>query len=101
MRRDPRAPYTVRMPINVYALATPFVIALALVELLYCVVKRNGYYSFQDSIASLGTAVLNQCVNVAVALLVLPLFAQLTRLAPWRLDSPLGMIGLFVGVDFL
>ncbi|MBS1152610.1 MAG: hypothetical protein H6Q89_4308, partial [Myxococcaceae bacterium] len=91
------------MPINVYAAATPFVIALALAELTYCLVRRNGYYSFQDSIASVGTAVLNQCVNVAVALAVLPLFAQLSLLSPWKIDgaSPLAMIGLFLGVDFL
>jgi alkylglycerol monooxygenase len=88
---------------NVYAVATPFVLGLALAELLYCVLRKNGYYSFQDSIASVGTAIINQCVNVAVALLVLPLFAALGRFAPWEIDarSPLAMLGLFLGVDFL
>ncbi|AGC48708.1 hypothetical protein MYSTI_07436 [Myxococcus stipitatus DSM 14675] len=91
------------MSINVYAIATPFVIALAMGEFIYCVAKRNGYYSFQDSIASVGTAVINQCVNVAVALLVLPLFAQLGQFAFWKFDStsPWAILGLFLGVDFL
>ncbi|MCE9670889.1 sterol desaturase family protein [Myxococcus stipitatus] len=91
------------MPINVYAIATPFVIALALGEFVYCVARRNGYYSFQDSIASMGTAVINQCVNVAVALLVLPLFNALERfsVAKWDATSPLALLGLFLGVDFL
>lgn len=91
------------MSINVYAVATPIVLALVLAEFTWCLVKKNGYYSFQDSIASMGTAVLNQCTNVAVALGVLPLFGELNRLSPWTLDAstPLGAIGLFLGVDFL
>ena len=91
------------MTLNVYALATPFVLALALLEFGWCQWKRNGYYSFQDSIASFGTAVVNQAVNVAVALLVLPAFGWLERFAPWRLEaaSPLALVGLFLGVDFL
>ncbi len=91
------------MSTNVYAVATPIIIVLVLAEFIYCLVRKNGYYSFQDSIASVGTAVINQCTNVAVALAVLPLFAELNRLSPWQLDAttPLGLIGLFVGVDFL
>jgi alkylglycerol monooxygenase len=91
------------MTLNVYAVATPFVLVLALAEFLYCVLRKNGYYSFQDSIASVGTAILNQCVNVAVALLVLPIFGTLAKLSPWTIDasSPWAMLGLFLGVDFL
>ncbi len=46
---------------------------------------------------------INQCVNVLVALMMLPLYGWLAELAPWKLDAttPLGFIGLFVGVDFL
>lgn len=91
------------MSINVYAVATPIIVVLVLAEFVYCLVRKNGYYSFQDSIASVGTAVINQCTNVAVALAVLPLFGELNRFAPWQLDAgtPLGMIALFLGVDFL
>lgn len=91
------------MTLNVYAMVTPFVLALVLAEFLYCVLRRNGYYSFQDSIASVGTAVINQCMNVLVALMVFPLYAWLHELSPWRLDAttPVGFLALFLGVDFL
>ncbi|MFT3713092.1 MAG: sterol desaturase family protein [Archangium sp.] len=90
------------MEINVYAVVTPFVLLLILAEIAWCVWKKNGYYEFQDSIASLGTAIINQCVNVLVAFLWAPL---LTWLYEHRLvDAPTGMLGavvLFLGVDFL
>jgi sterol desaturase/sphingolipid hydroxylase (fatty acid hydroxylase superfamily) len=91
------------MWINVYAVLTPVVLALVLAELLYCWVKKNGFYEFQDSVASIGTAVINQCVNVAVAFAVLPLFEALQRFSLFELDAstPLGMLALFLGVDFL
>lgn len=54
-------------PINVYALVAPAVVALILVEFAYCLVKKNGYYSFQDSVMGLGTMFLAQCVNVLVS----------------------------------
>ncbi|NDD31765.1 MAG: sterol desaturase family protein, partial [Proteobacteria bacterium] len=41
------------MDINVYAVVTPFVLLLILAEIAWCVWKKNGYYEFQDSIASL------------------------------------------------
>ena len=91
------------MTLNVYAVATPFVLALALLEFAYCAVRKNGYYGFQDSIASFGTAILNQCVNVGVAFLVLPLFGALARFSLWHLGArtPLELAALFLGVDFL
>src|SRR5687768_14362244 len=91
------------MWINVYAVLTPIVLALVLAELLYCWKKKNGFYDLQDSIASFGTAVINQCVNVAVAFAVLPVFEALQRFAVFDLDggSLPAMAGLFLGVDFL
>lgn len=91
------------MWINVYAVLTPVVLALVLAELIYCWKKKNGYYNFQDSVASMGTAVINQCVNVAVAFAVLPLFEGLARFQwiEWDRSSPVGWVALFLGVDFL
>ena len=40
------------MSLNVYAVVTPFVLLLILAEIAWCVWKKNGYYEFQDSIAS-------------------------------------------------
>jgi sterol desaturase/sphingolipid hydroxylase (fatty acid hydroxylase superfamily) len=55
------------MPINVYATVGPFVLALILIEFIYCLVKKNGYYSFQDSMIGLGTMIFSQCVNLTIA----------------------------------
>ncbi len=57
------------MPINIYAVATPFVLVLIALEVLFCLKRGNGYYEFQDSVSSLGTAIINQCVNVLVAVI--------------------------------
>lgn len=59
------------MPINVYATVGPFVLALIIAEFIYCIVKKNGYYSFQDSIIGLGTMVFSQCANLAIASAIL------------------------------
>lgn len=90
------------MDINVYAIVTPFVLLLILAEIAWCVWRKNGYYEFQDSIASLGTAIINQCVNVAVSALWLPVLAWLYSVSPWKLEAtPLNAVLLFLGVDFL
>ena len=36
--------------INIYAIVAPAVLALVLFEFIYCLLKKNGYYSFQDSL---------------------------------------------------
>lgn len=90
------------MDINVYAIVTPFVLLLILAEIAWCVWRKNGYYEFQDSIASLGTAIINQCVNVAVSFLWLPALAWLYAHSTWKLEAtPLNAVLLFLGVDFL
>lgn len=62
------------MPINVYAIVGPFVLALIVIEFIYCLVKKNGYYSFQDSVIGLGTMILAQCVNVGIAMVILNVY---------------------------
>jgi sterol desaturase/sphingolipid hydroxylase (fatty acid hydroxylase superfamily) len=90
------------MDINVYAVVTPFVLLLILAEIGWCVWKKNGYYEFQDSIASLGTAIINQCVNVLVSFLWLPVLAWLYAHRLLEIEnSPLAAVALFLGVDFL
>jgi alkylglycerol monooxygenase len=89
-------------PINVYALVTPFVLLLIVAEIVWCLWKKNGYYEFQDSIASLGTAIINQCVNVLVAAMWFPLLLWLTAHAPFHFEKTvLNAVWLFLGVDFL
>lgn len=90
------------MPLNVYAVATPFVLVLIALEVAFCLKQRNGYYEFQDSVASLGTAIINQCVNVAVALVWYPVLGWLASHGLFRVEANLWTgLALFLGVDFL
>ncbi len=90
------------MSLNVYAVVTPFVLLLILAEIAWCVWKKNGYYEFQDSIASLGTAIINQCVNVAVAALWFPVLVWLSAHGLFHFEATaLNVVLLFLGIDFL
>lgn len=90
------------MDLNVYAVVTPFVLLLILAEIGWCLWKKNGYYEFQDSIASLGTAIINQCVNVLVAFMWMPVLAWLWDHRLMNVEEgPLAALGLFLGIDFL
>ncbi len=87
---------------NVYAVVTPFVLLLIVAEVVYSLARRTGYYEFQDSIASLGTAVINQCVNVLVSAIWYPLLAWLAARGLFHVSpSPWSAVALFLGVDFL
>ncbi len=90
------------MPINVYAVVTPFVLVLIALEVVFCLRRKNGYYEFQDSVASLGTAVVNQCVNVAVAAAWYPVLGWLSEHGLFQVEANLWTgLALFLGVDFL
>ncbi|MBL8922836.1 MAG: sterol desaturase family protein [Myxococcaceae bacterium] len=90
------------MPINIYAIATPFVIVLIALEVLFCLKRKNGYYEFQDSVASLGTAIINQCVNVAVAVIWYPVLGWLSANGLFKIEANVWTgLALFLGVDFL
>ncbi|MBL8953143.1 MAG: sterol desaturase family protein [Myxococcaceae bacterium] len=87
---------------NVYAVVTPFVLLLIAAEVIFCLKRKNGYYEFQDSIASMGTAVMNQCVNVVVAMAWLPVLAWLYAHKLFTFEPGVASsLALFFGVDFL
>ncbi|MFO0595610.1 MAG: sterol desaturase family protein [Myxococcaceae bacterium] len=87
---------------NVYAVVTPFVLLLIIAEIAWCLWRKNGYYEFQDSIASLGTAIINQCVNVLVAFLWMPVLQWLFDHSLLTIhEGPVAAVALFLGVDFL
>lgn len=90
-------------PINVYAMLAPAIFAVIIIEVIYCLVKKNGYYTFQDSLIGLGTTVLAQCVNVSVAVGVLAVYGFIYD--HFRLtDIPTNVwtwAGCYIGVDFL
>ncbi len=89
--------------LNVYALVAPAVLIMILAEIIYCVVRKNGYYSFQDSLMGMGTMIIAQCVNVAVAAFVLVVYGwiynnwSITQLEPTLMNYVL----CYIGTDFL
>ncbi|MBH48945.1 MAG: sterol desaturase [Halobacteriovorax sp.] len=91
------------MPVNIYAVLTIPILLLVLAEFTYCLIKKNGMYTFQDSISSLGTAILNQCTNVIVATMFFPAYSWLNQ--NFAFTDPqanwLSFTLLFLGVDFL
>jgi alkylglycerol monooxygenase len=88
---------------NPYALLGPAILGLILFEFLYCLVKKNGYYSFQDSLMGLGTMILAQCVNVGIAAAVIAGYGYVyNHFAVSHIEAtPLTILGCYVGVDFL
>src|SRR6185295_4461116 len=87
---------------NVYAVVTPFVLVLILAEIAWCLWKRNGYYEFQDSVASLCTAIMNQCMNVLVAFIWAPVLGWLYAHRMHTFEAGgFRAVALFLGIDFL
>ena len=72
---------------NVYAFITPAVLILLISEIIFSVIKKNGHYSFQDTMANLGTGIGNQCVNLAVAFFVYKWYGWLYQYAPWEIPA--------------
>ena len=91
------------MDMNVYSLLMPYLLTLITCEFFYCIWQRPGYYNFQDSMANLATAIMNQISNVAVAWAVFHLYDALQKhLSFWTVQPTLtNWIVLFVAIDFL
>ena len=89
--------------INVYALVAPAVFVMILAEFIYCMVKKNGYYSFQDSLIGTGTMIMAQCVNVAVAVGVVMVYGWVQeRFGLFKIEKTLtAYILCYLGSDFL
>lgn len=88
---------------NLYATLAPFVFAMILFEFFYCLVKKNGYYSFQDSLMGMGTMIIAQCFNLLIAVIVVKSYGfiyeryAITQLPPTLLNYVL----CYLGGDFL
>ena len=90
------------MSTNIYALFTIPVLLLIVAEISYCLITKKPYYTFQDSISSLGTAIINQCTNLLVSLFFFPAYKLLNDF--WGFNLPKewwSYVMLFLGVDFL
>ena len=91
------------MDMNVYAVATPVVLAVVALEAAYCLYQKNGYYRFDDAMANFATAIGHQITNVAVAALVFAFFTAIHSrwpVAEWG-ATPLSFAALYVSLDFL
>ncbi|MCI5058388.1 MAG: sterol desaturase family protein [Flavobacteriales bacterium] len=88
---------------NIYAIITPIILGLLLFEFIYCLIKNNGYYKFQDTIANFGTAIGNQCVNLVVAVLVYKSYGYLfDNFSLWNVEPTWwSYIILLILIDFL
>jgi sterol desaturase/sphingolipid hydroxylase (fatty acid hydroxylase superfamily) len=86
-----------------YAILGPVILALIAVEFLYCLFKRNGYYSFQDSLMGIGTMIISQCFNLAIAGLVLSSYGWVHEsFGIFEIPTNLWTLaGCYLGVDFL
>lgn len=58
------------MEFNIWAFVTPIALGLLIFEIILSVATQKGYYTFQETIANLGTAIGNQTVNLLVAVFV-------------------------------
>lgn len=91
------------MDMNVYAAATPAVLAIVAAEAAWCLYQKNGYYRFDDAMANFATAIGHQITNVAVGAGAFFAFAAVHArwpLADWG-GSPATFAALYLGVDFL
>jgi len=90
-------------PLNIYARVGPAVLILILAEFIYCLWKKNGFYSFQDSVIGLGTAIIAQCVNIAVSVGVIAVYQWIyENHAVWKIEETVTTYLLcYMGVDFL
>ena len=87
---------------NVYAFISPLVLILLILEIVYTVKTRKGYYQFQDTVTNLGTGIGNQCVNLAVAFFVFKWYGWLHQFAPWQIQTTwYAMFGLLLIQDFV
>ncbi len=89
--------------VNFYAVVGPAVLILIACEVIYCLVKKNGYYSFQDSLMGLGTMIIAQCVNVALTYPILVGYGWIyENFSLFTIPATFWSLVLcYLGVDFL
>jgi sterol desaturase/sphingolipid hydroxylase (fatty acid hydroxylase superfamily) len=88
--------------LNIYAIVAPAVFGLVLFEFFYCLYKKNGYYSFQDSLMGMGTMIIAQLANVLISILIVMSYGWVFHnYAIFKLENTwLNLAICYVGVDF-
>ncbi len=88
--------------VNVYAIVAVPVFVLIFAEIAYCLIKKNGFYTFQDSLIGLGTMAMAQCVNVALVAPILSLYTWVYSYSFFQFENTWwSLILCYIGCDFL
>lgn len=88
---------------NPYAFVTPIAIFLLVLEIGYNLFAKKGFYSFQEAVANIGTAIGNQTSNLLVAVLIFWGYGHIyENIAPYKIPTTWwsGTI-LLILIDFL
>jgi alkylglycerol monooxygenase len=91
------------MVVNAYVLSTPIIITLMGAEIIYSVATKKNFYDFKDTVANIGTAVLNQCMNLMVYALAIPFYGLIQqKIGVFNVETSVASFILAViGIDFL
>ena len=87
---------------NVYSLSTPIILSCLFTEIIYCYFFNKKHFHLKDSFANLGTAIVNQCMNLVVFWVSYKVYSFIGTLSPWQhANTTLNFIFAVIGVDFL
>lgn len=88
---------------NIYSLLAPIAIALLVLELLVNFVFNKNVFIFEDTISNIGTAIVNQLMNLFVLFLVIAGYGYLhSNFALTKIElNTMNFIILLLAIDFL
>jgi sterol desaturase/sphingolipid hydroxylase (fatty acid hydroxylase superfamily) len=87
---------------NIYLIIAPIALVLLVLEIVYCVYKKNEIYTFQECFTNISTGVGNQLVNLVVMGFVFSLYQPLYEMTPLKIEYSLwSMVLLLILVDFI
>ena len=88
---------------NIYVILSQIALFLLIVELIYCFYKKRQFFSQQEFIMNLGTAIINQFMNLAVLFIVIKSYGFLhDNYALTKIELNWWTAGiLLLSIDFL
>lgn len=88
---------------NIYTYVSIIAMSLLVMEIIYCFITKKDYYSFQEFLMNLGTAIVNQFTNLVVLFLVLISYGWIEENLAFttiELTITSGIL-LMLGIDFI
>jgi len=88
---------------NIYTTLSIIALSLLFLEFTFCFITKKKYFSFEDTVASLGTAIINQCMNLVVLWLVIKSYGYLyLNYKIFQIEENfVTFLALLVAIDFL